>query len=185
MGRTPRLTFQDLPGELAYRLAPRVDRLGYLGEFFQVAAHAPGPLGYFVDFTEALKQALPIRVVEAIALTVSAQTANGYERVQHERYALRMGLSEDEVRALVHGEAGPGLFNAFELAAVELSREVVAARGGSCREPYAKLEALAGPEAAVECLMTATRYLAHATMANTWELSPPVSSPLEPERSGG
>jgi hypothetical protein len=26
--------------------------------------------------------------------------------------------------------------------------------------------------------MTACRYLAHATMANTWELRPPVPSPL-------
>jgi alkylhydroperoxidase family enzyme len=175
---TPRIGFDELPAALQERLGPRVDRLGYLGEFFQVAAHQPAPLGAFIDFTEALKTALPARLVEIVALTVATRTANAYERVQHERLALTVGLDAGEVQALVAGDAPADRFDAVERAAWALARDVVAARGGSCARAYEALEQLAGPAVAVGALMTATRYLAHATMANTWNLQAPVTSPL-------
>jgi alkylhydroperoxidase family enzyme len=178
MVETPRIAFQDLPAELHDRLRPRVERLGYLGEFFQVAAHQPAALAGFVDFTEALKQALPSRLVEVVALTVAVATGNAYERVQHERLALTVGLDHDAVRALVGGTAPAERFDRLERAAFALARDVVAAGGGSCARAYGALEQLAGPAVAVGCLMTAARYLAHATMANTWGLQPPVTSPL-------
>jgi hypothetical protein len=179
---TPRIAFADLPRGLRKQLRPRVDRLGYLGEFFQVAAHQPEALGHFIGFTETLKLSLPLRLVEVIALTVAAETGNDYERVQHERLALSIGLEEHEVRALVDGSIdGATTFDETEIAAAELARAVTRARGRSCREPYERLEALAPPEVAVACLMVATRYLAHATMANTWGLKPPVESPLAAE----
>ena len=159
----------------------RVARLGYLGEFFQIAAHQPDALAGFVDFTEALKRALPPRLVEVVALTVAVATGNAYERVQHERLALTVGLDDDAVRALVAGTAPAQRFGELERAAFALAREVVAGGGGSCARTYARLEAVAGPSIAVGCLMTAARYLAHATMANTWGLAAPVSSPLQEE----
>ena len=178
---TPRIAFEDLPAPLQDRLRPRVARLGYLGAFFQVAAHQPDALAGFVDFTEALKHALAPRLVEVVALTVAVATGNAYERVQHERLALTVGLDHDEVRALVDGAAPAERFDAVERAAFALAREVVAAGGRSCARSYAPLEALAGPSIAVGCLMMATRHLAHATMANTWGLIAPVSSPLQEE----
>lgn len=179
---TPRIPFERMPQMLDVRLRPRVERLGYLGEFFQVAAHQPQALAGFVDFTEALKAALPPRLVEIIALTVAAQTANDYERVQHEHLALKVGLRSGDVSALVAGETPADRFSETERAAAALARDVVAVHGGSCSDRYDAVEALAGPTTAVGCLMTAVRYHAHATMANTWRLQPPVASPLEPER---
>lgn len=176
---TVRIPFEQLPDNLREQLRPRVERLGYLGEFFQVAAHQPVALSHFAAFTEALKDALPASLVEAIALTVAARTGNAYERVQHERLALKLGIPAADVRALVDGRLD-GLA-APERAAAELAAEVVTARGGSCAESYDRLAELVGSEVAVGCLMMAGRYLAHATMSNTWGLEPPVESPLDEE----
>jgi alkylhydroperoxidase family enzyme len=178
MASTPRIDFDHLPADLQERLGPRVRRLGYLGEFFQVAAHQPAPLAAFVDFTEALKAALAPRLVEIVALTVAAATGNVYERVQHERLALKLGMPRDEVRAVLAGRLPANRFSATERAAAALARDVVAANGRGCSGAYSVLEALAGPALAVGSLMTAARYLAHATMANTWALAAPVESPL-------
>lgn len=172
----PRIPFEQLPEDLREQLRPRVERLGYLGEFFQVAAHQPRALASFAAFTEALKEALPAPLTEAIALTVATRTGNEYERVQHERLALALGIEEATVRALVAGQLER--LEPEPRAAAELADEVVAARGGSCEPSYRRLEELVGAEVAVGCLMVAGRYLAHATMSNTWGLEPPVSSPL-------
>lgn len=178
---TPRLTYSELPPDLQRRLAAKVERLGYLGEFFQVAASQPRALAHFIDFTEELKEKLEPGLVEAIALSVAAATGNAYERVQHERLALKLGMSPAWVRGMVAGATEDGEFGPDEQAAAALAREVVAARGAACTESYERLCELSGPSVAVACLMTATRYLAHATMANTWGLRPPVDSPLETE----
>lgn len=183
MTATPRIAYEELPDDVREQLRPRVERLGYLGEFFQVAAHQPEALRHFVDYTEALKDALDWRLVESIALTVAAETGNDYERVQHERLALSLGMSRAEVRALAAGDslAEPERFSLAEHAAVRLARHVVEARGRACTDAYRTLEELVGSEVAVACLMTATRYLAHATMANTWGVRAPVASPLAEE----
>ena len=88
-----RLGLDDLPETLQELLRPRVERLGYLGEFFQAAGHQPEALAGFVAFTEALKQAMPASVTELVALTVSCELGNIYERNQHERLSLKLGLS--------------------------------------------------------------------------------------------
>jgi len=174
-----RITYEELPSPLQEQLRSRVERLGYLGEFFQIAACQPEALSHFIGFTEALKDALHWRLVEAIALTVAVETGNEYERVQHERLALALGMSPDEVRALATGAAtAEGGFTAAELAAVRVAREVVYRRGHGCPASYAALEQRVGHTVAVGCLMTAARYLAHSTIANTWGLRAPVTSPL-------
>src|SRR6059058_1793129 len=91
---------ERMPAELRDLLRPRVERLGYLGEFLQRAAHQPDALAAFYRWTEALKEALPFRLVEVIALTVATQTGNDYERIQHERLALTGGMTEDEIVAV-------------------------------------------------------------------------------------
>jgi alkylhydroperoxidase family enzyme len=182
MPATTRIAYEDLPEDLRELLRPRVERLGYLGEFFQVAAHQPEALAAFVQYTEALKHALPDRLVESIALTIASESGNAYEQVQHERLALKLGFAEDEVAALVTPGAALDGFSAAERAAIDLARQVLAARGRAC-PAYDDLERLEGEQVAVGCLMTAVRYLAHATMANTWDLSAPVESPLAREAS--
>jgi hypothetical protein len=54
-----RLEFDELEPQLAELLRPRVERLGYLGEFFKCMAHQPNALRYFTELTEDLKDALP------------------------------------------------------------------------------------------------------------------------------
>jgi hypothetical protein len=76
----PRLQLADLSIELQQLLRRRVDRLGYLGEFFQAMGHQPEALAHFVGWTESLKRALPKNLTELIALTVSTRAENDYER---------------------------------------------------------------------------------------------------------
>ena len=52
----PRLSSTQMSPDLADYLRPRVERLGYLGEFFQCSAHQPGALLAFMRFTEELTQ---------------------------------------------------------------------------------------------------------------------------------
>jgi hypothetical protein len=80
-----RLEMDQLEPSLAARLAPRVARLGYLGEFFKCAGHQPATLKAFVDFTEESKEGLPEKLVEVVALSAALRLGNAYERNQHER----------------------------------------------------------------------------------------------------
>jgi hypothetical protein len=114
-------------------------------------------------------------VTEIIALTIASRSGNEYERVQHERLALKLGMTEGEVAAIVGGRAlaESEQFSETECVAAELATCVVSAGGRGCPTAYARLETLEGSAVAVACLMTAARYLAHATMANTWALRPP------------
>src|SRR5713101_8139654 len=96
----PKLTEAEMAPELAKMLRPRVERLGYLGEFFRCAAHQPAALLSFMAFTEDLKRALPVRLTETVALTVSTELDNAYERHQHERLCLKLGLGDAWIRAV-------------------------------------------------------------------------------------
>ena len=86
-----RLQLEDMRPDLADYLTPRVRRLGYLGELFQVSAHAPDVLLDFMRFTESLKDALPDNLAEAAVLTTATLMDNAYERHQHERLCVRLG----------------------------------------------------------------------------------------------
>lgn len=176
----PRLSFDALPAELQKRLSARVDRLGYLGEFFQVAAHQPEALGHFVDYTENLKKVLPPNLTETIALSIASASGNRYELVQHKRLARALGLSPDLIAGILTLDPTDPRLSPEEQATAALAHEVLNARGRSCAASFEPLVSLVGAGAAIACLMTAVRYLSHATMANTWGLSPPVPDPDEP-----
>src|SRR5216683_6322487 len=94
----PRLSFSELDPQLAELLRPKVERLNYLGEFFQFTGHQPRALISFYTLTEDLKEALPDNLTELVALTIAAKMNNAYERVQHERLSLKLGLTEAWVR---------------------------------------------------------------------------------------
>src|SRR5688572_28900322 len=96
-----RIQLGDLPPALAATLAPRVARLGYLGEFFQCAAHQPEALGAFIAFTERSKDDLPFELVEIIALTCAVWMGNAYERHQHERLCLAQQRSRAWIKAVI------------------------------------------------------------------------------------
>src|SRR5712692_1106723 len=104
----PRLSYSELDPQLAEMLRPKVERLNYLGEFFQCTGHQPRALISFHKLTEDLKEALPDNLTELVALTIAAKMKNAYERVQHERLALKLGFSEAWVREVVSLEVKKG-----------------------------------------------------------------------------
>ena len=177
----PCLAAHELPQNVAEMLRPRVERLGYLGEFFRCAAHQPAALVSFMAFTEDLKRALPDRLTETVALTVSTELANAYERHQHERLCLKLGLGEEWVRAVeALDPEGAARLDPAERQVQALALAVVRRHGhGTAGELDAVVSAI-GHAAAIAVLMLIGRYVTHALMVNALDLAPPVPSPLEP-----
>src|SRR5438094_9257757 len=97
----PRLSFSELDPQLAEMLRPKVERLNYIGEFFQFTGHQPRALMSFYSLTEDLKDALPDNLTELVALAIALKMRNDYERVQHERLALKLGFGEEWVREVL------------------------------------------------------------------------------------
>lgn len=174
------LDFDELDAELTELLRPRVERLGYLGDFFRYAAHQPRALVHFHGFTEELKHALDHRHTELVALTVSSALGCRYERHQHEQLARRLGMSDLWIRTAVRGQADDQVFGADELAVQSLATACVT-RSGQAAALSALLEHVE-PREAVGVLMLCGRYIAHGTIAAALELTPPVPSVLEDDR---
>jgi alkylhydroperoxidase family enzyme len=170
------IPFDALDDELRSLLGPRVERLGYLGEFFQLAAHQPDALAAFVRFTEALKAALPWRLVEIAALTVAGETANDYERVQHERLALKLGMSEEELGAVLRGEVDKGRFSPAEVATHNLALNCAERIGRDGDGLFISLRDATDQETAVGVLLVCSRYLAHANFVNTMAIGVPAEA---------
>jgi len=176
----PRLSFSELDPQLAELLRPKVERLNYLGEFFQCTGHQPRALISFYSLTEDLKDALPDNITELVALTVAAKMRNSYERVQHERLALKLGFGEEWVReVLALEEKDRGRISPEELMVQRFCLAVLRRDG---HETGAELELVIkaiGHKDAVAVLMLIGRYVMHALIANSLALEPPVTSPLD------
>jgi alkylhydroperoxidase family enzyme len=177
-----RIPFDELTPEVRQSLESKVRRLGYLGEFFQVSAHQPEALLHFIRFTDTLKEALPINLVELLALTLSTWSGNDYERVQHERLAMKSGLNEAWVRAVekLAPDDTAGL-DEKERATQRLALTVARSQGREARGDADKLLALSDETLLVGVMLTIGRYLAHSAICNTFGLKPPVPSPLGAE----
>jgi alkylhydroperoxidase family enzyme len=176
----PRLSSTQMPPDLAEYLRPRVERLGYLGEFFQYSAHQPAALLAFMQFTEELKVALPSQLSEVVALSVSCLMENEYERVQHERLSLKLGFGEAWIRAVRLLAPGNSRAMTDDERVVQALVIAVVTRNG--HGVGAELDAVVrsiGHEQAIAVLMLIGRYMTHALMVNALELAPPVRSPLE------
>lgn len=184
MSAVPRISFEDLPSDLRDLLSARVERLGYLGEFFQVAAHQREALAHFVGFTEALKDELPSRLVEIVALTVAGETGNAYERVQHERLALANGMPARDIASILSGEVDSDRFDETDRLASRLARNAVRRAGRGSGEDVARLTELHGAALAVGLVLLTGRYVAHSAAANAWELDPPATSPEAANANG-
>lgn len=175
----PRIPFAELPEDLAELLRPRVDRLGYLGEFYQCTAHQPRALMRFYNFTDELKKALPDRLTETVALTVAAATGNDYERAQHERLSLKLGFGERWVRDVL--TMNPDEAETLDEDELAVQRFAIAAVANYGRGAQSHLDAMTekiGYEHAVAVVLLVGRYAAHSLMVNSLDLAPPVTSPL-------
>ncbi|OWT77136.1 MULTISPECIES: hypothetical protein [unclassified Achromobacter] len=179
----PRLQLDDMRPDLAEYLTPRVRRLGYLGELFQVCAHAPDTLLDFMRFTESLKGALPDNLAEVAVLTTATLMENAYERNQHERLCVRLGLGREWVREVerlqpdAHPQPGTApLMTDAERAVQRYVLASVQTRGLRASAEFEALVALLPADQAVAIAMLAGRYITHALVVNTFGLRPPVPS---------
>jgi alkylhydroperoxidase family enzyme len=176
----PRLSDAELPSDLAALLRPRVERLGYLGEFFRYTANQPKALMSFMAFTEDLKRALPDKLTETVALTAARLMDNTYERVQHERLSLKLGFGEQWVRDVLSLRTeGNNNLSESETLLQRLVFAVIARRGHDCTSELEAVVRAIGPAEAIAVLMLIGRYVTHALIVNTLNLAPPVPSPLE------
>jgi len=175
----PRLSMGELDPQLAEVLRPKVERLNYLGEFFQCTGHQPQALISFFTLTEDLKQALPDNLTELVALTIATKMQNTYERVQHERLALKLGFSENWARDVESLKANAATqLSATEVRVQLLTIAIVDRNGHGTKAELEEVIKDIGHQAAIAVLMLIGRYVMHALIANSLELDPPVSSPL-------
>ena len=176
----PRLSSGEMPPDLAEYLRPRVERLGYLGEFFQCAAHQPRALLAFMTFTEELRKALPENLTETVALSVSNLMNNAYERVQHERLCLKLGFEKEWIREV--NAIAPSAATRMSEEEWRVQTLVIAAvnqDGHDCKKEFESVIDAIGHAQAIAVLLLIGRYMTHALTVNCLALQPPVASPLE------
>jgi len=175
----PRLTREKLHPDLQIFLKPRIERLGYLGEFFQCAGHQPAALLSFLEYTEHLKHALPNNLTEIVSLTVAQLMSNSYERVQHERLSLKLGFGEAWLREVLSLKGnGNGHMSEQEVMVQRLAMAAINRKGHDITAELEPVIHALGPATSMAILMLVGRYLSHAIIANALNLAPPVSSPL-------
>lgn len=180
MNKLNPLSETELHPDLLAMLRPRIQRLGYLGEFFRYSAHQPKALMSFMQFTEDLKEALPDKLTETVALSVARIMDNAYERVQHERLSLKKGFGEKWIGEVLSLRAESNDDISQEEALVQrLVLAVIGQKGKNCTSQLTAVINAIGPEAAIAILMLIGRYVTHALIVNTLNLAPPVPSPLE------
>lgn len=179
MGIIPRLAVADLEPALADVLQSRLDRLGYLGEVFSAMAHQPESLRAFMAFTEAAKGALSHDLGELVALTAATRLGNDYERHQHERLAVRRGLGRSWIAAVERLDPDDPALSSAQAATQRYVLAALASVGREAGGPLSELVDVLGPPAAVAVLFLTSRFLAHALLANSLEVQPPVPSIFE------
>jgi hypothetical protein len=176
----PRIALAEMNPALADYLSPRVARLGYLGEFFQCAAHQPDALLAFQRFTDAAKGGLSDKLVETIALTAAQVMNNRYERHQHERLAVRLGFGRAWVAEVIAlGGAPAGQMSDHELLIQRFVVSALETQGHDSAALFGAVVEVLGAERAVAVLMVLGRYAVHALAVNTLGLVPPVPSIFE------
>jgi alkylhydroperoxidase family enzyme len=172
----PLIGIDQLDPIVRQRLQAKIDRLGYLGIFFQLTAHQPEALAAFIDYTDATKRALPDDLAEIVALTVATATANDYERHQHERLSVKLGLSQDWVAAVEVLDPDGAELTPDQRVTQRWVLAVLKAHGRNTESETDGLVRGLGPKAAIAVALMCARYVAHATIANSFAIQPPVPS---------
>ena len=173
----PRIDYEDIEPELKELFRPRVERLGYLGEFFRVMSAVPKTMIGFFTITESLKTALPDNYTEIVSLALSSRYGNLYEQYQNEQLSRKLGFSDAWIReALEPNKGADSVFKADEKAVQDFA---IAAGMSIGRDTQAEFETLVkaiGSEKAIAVMWLVTRTVSHALISNTLKLAPPVKS---------
>lgn len=175
--RLKRFQFDELDPRARDLLRERVERLGYLGEFFQVTGAQPSLLAPFMEMTLAFKDLLPQRLIEVGALTVASLMENRYELHQHERLSAKLGFGEEWIRAVeaLSPDSAPGL-SGDEQAVQRLVIAMVERRGKDVEPELDAVVGAIGAEQTVAVMFLVGRYITHALIVNSLALAPPVAS---------
>ena len=172
----PLIGIEELDPIVRQRLQAKIDRLGYLGEFFQLTAHQPEALAAFIDYTDATKRALPDDLAEVVALTVATATGNDYERHQHERLSIKLGLGKEWVGGVEKLDPDCGDMTLEQRATQRWVLAVLKDHGRGTEVELDNLVRSLGPKSAIAVALMCGRYIAHATIANSFGIRPPVPS---------
>jgi alkylhydroperoxidase family enzyme len=180
----PRVPYEEFDAGLKEALRPKVERLGYCGEIWQIGANMPKSMLSFCNLTEDLKDEMPAKVVELVALTVAGVMGNVYERNQHERLADKLGYGRDWIAAVnkLEGDTAEGLSEDER----KIQKFVIATiyrRGQDCTALFDDMARAVGPKTAVGVLMSVGRCIMHAIFVNALELEPPVTSIFGKEKA--
>ena len=182
--KIPRLEMNELAPNVRETLAPRVKRLGYLGEFFKCSGHNPDVLVSFMEMTEALKEALPDRLTEVGSLTVAGFMGNDYERNQHERLSEKLGFGREWVACVNRLEPdAPGPMSEDERSVQRLALAMVERRGKNVEQELDAAIERIGTAQAMATLFLVGRYVMHAYVVNALNLAPPVPSIFAGDKS--
>ncbi|WP_176244884.1 carboxymuconolactone decarboxylase family protein [Oceanibacterium hippocampi] len=159
-----------------------MERLGYFGEFFQVAGHVPESITTFMKFTAAVKAPLSDRQNELLALTVCAALGGDYERIQHERLSVRLGLDKAWIAALTgRADADEDLLTDEDKALRNLALAVVERRGVDVDAELRAVRACLDEEKTVAAMLQITRFSLIATLNNAFAMKLPVPSIFDAE----
>jgi alkylhydroperoxidase family enzyme len=173
----PRIPFEEFGAELRESLRPKVERLGYCGEIWQIGANVPKSMYYFSELTEALKDEMDMRLVELVALTVAGVMGNTYERHQHERLAEKLGYGRDWIAQVNELQAQTGkLMTDAECAVQNFVIAAIERRGHDSADLFKKMAKAVGPKNATGILLSVGRCVMHALFRNALGLEPPVAS---------
>lgn len=173
----PRLEYESLNDELKEAFGPRVERLGYLGEFFRVMSHAPDTMAGFYRITESLKTELPDNFTEIVSLSLSSRLGNLYEQYQNERLSRKLGFDDDWIREAIVPREGPeSVFTDEEKAVQKFALAVLDRMGRGVEAERDSLVGVIGPRRTVAVMWLIGRTVTHALISNTLNLAPPVAS---------
>lgn len=175
--RIPRIDYEDLEPNLKEVFRPRVERLGYLGEFFKVMSHAPETMGGFYTITESLKKELPDNYTEIVSLSLSSRLGNLYEQYQNERLSRKLGFSDAWIaEAITPKKDADSTFSAEEKAVQRFAIAVMEHKGQGVDRELDDIITAIGPEKTVAVMWLIGRTVTHALISNTLRLDPPVGS---------
>lgn len=176
----PRIEFEDIEPGLKELFRPRVERLGYLGEFFRVMSACPETMKGFYTITESLKKELPDNFSQIVSVALSSRLGNRYEQYQNERLSLKLGLSKEWVRSAL----GPiddlkSVFTPEEKAVQAFAVAAGQSLGRGVDHEFKALVEAIGERKAAAVLWLVGRTITHALISNTLHLAPPVTSIFE------
>lgn len=181
----PRIPFEEFAHDLKESLRPKVERLGYCGEIWQIGANVPQSMFQFCELTEALKSEIDMKLVELVALTAAGVMGNTYEKNQHERLANSLGYGREWIAQVNELQAEPGNhMSDAECAVQKFAMAAIYRRGHDCQEHFKDVIEAVGPQQATGILLSVGRCVMHAIFRNTLGLEPPVASLFE-ETQGG